>query len=555
MALSDDVKSFIANASGRFGISQRYLSTTALFESGGDVNAKTGSAQGLFQFMPSTGARYGLDDPFDGQASAYAAANLASDNRSFLQKALGRDVTDAETYLAHQQGAGGALALLTHGSERAASLVGTAAITGNGGNANMTASEFVNMITGKYNKLESGVSDVSDSTAQTGADGKPWKADTSQSSIEHILVRGTVIILGFIFVGVGLMMFRNPLQDTVAGDVVNYKFGPRIRHEGEVSLVQQAPLESVPPIAPPDNGGGGGTVSEFLRALNAGPAKGATEALPKAREVNSGFISRKTSKAKLPPVLTPSAAEDKRGEGEVDFAFRSTTDKGFMSFIEGKPQSTPEEKDALFIEYFPKAKRSKEIRMAGVREMQNSGSEGGMKSLVDDVQAALLAPLEVVKSAKKVATRKASGKKAASVVPAIANDADAAVAQARQNAPTVDADEVARLLKGTPAAPAKVETIGELKPGKTVKLLDPEGVGRTDEPFKVLELWTDPKHGAFAKIEGTHSGTSFFPVKDLEMLEKGVMSSIGTKGPTHGVARRALAALRKSQKALKGDKT
>ncbi len=76
----------------------------------------------------------------------YAAAN----NRA-LTSALGRTPDDAELYLAHQQGPGGAVKLLTHPGVRAGDLVGDAAIKGNGGNPDAPASAFTAMWTNKFN--------------------------------------------------------------------------------------------------------------------------------------------------------------------------------------------------------------------------------------------------------------------------------------------------------------------------------------------------------------------------------------------------------------------
>jgi len=146
---------------------QAYLARTRQLESGGRDNAvsSTGAA-GPYQFTRSTAARYGLSpqDRFDYAKSHAAALRLAMDNAAHLRRVLGRDPSSAEVYLAHQQGAGGAAALLSHPNMPAAQALSLAglkpsramqAIAVNGGNPNAPASAFA----GKWlNKFDNGKS-------------------------------------------------------------------------------------------------------------------------------------------------------------------------------------------------------------------------------------------------------------------------------------------------------------------------------------------------------------------------------------------------------------
>jgi len=142
-----------ARVGGAYGITPQYLATTAGIESNGNPNARNPSgAAGMFQFMPATAKQYGLTDPMDATASADAAARLAADNKASLSRALGRDVSDAELYLAHQQGAGGAAKLLANANAPAVSIVGRQAVIQNGGSPDMTAGQFAQLWTDKYNK-------------------------------------------------------------------------------------------------------------------------------------------------------------------------------------------------------------------------------------------------------------------------------------------------------------------------------------------------------------------------------------------------------------------
>jgi hypothetical protein len=119
----------------------------AEIESGLDPHARhpVSGASGLFQFLPSTARQYKLKSVFDAEANANAAAALWSDNSRALKKGLGRKPTSAELYLAHQQGARGAIELLTHPDAPAAMIVGDKAVTLNGGTQDMSAGRFTSM--------------------------------------------------------------------------------------------------------------------------------------------------------------------------------------------------------------------------------------------------------------------------------------------------------------------------------------------------------------------------------------------------------------------------
>ena len=134
-----------------YGLPSGYLARTAQIESGGNPGATNPSgATGLFQFMPSTAAQYGLGNPANPVASTNAAAHLAADNAKVLSAGLGREPTAAELYLAHQQGAGGALGLLRNPDAPAASIIGKDAVLQNGGNLDMTAGQFAGMWENKF---------------------------------------------------------------------------------------------------------------------------------------------------------------------------------------------------------------------------------------------------------------------------------------------------------------------------------------------------------------------------------------------------------------------
>lgn len=136
----------------QYGLPSGYLQRTAQLESsmGKKMKNPDSSATGPFQFIDSTAKQYGLTDRMDWGQSTDAASRLARDNAAHLRRTLGRDPSAAELYLAHQQGAGGAAKLLANPNAPAVDIVGADAVRLNGGNPNMTASEFANKWLGKF---------------------------------------------------------------------------------------------------------------------------------------------------------------------------------------------------------------------------------------------------------------------------------------------------------------------------------------------------------------------------------------------------------------------
>jgi hypothetical protein len=138
-----------------YALPEGYLDRTAGVESSYNPDAKNpnSSAGGLFQFIDGTARQYGLKNKFDPVEATDAAARLARDNATALRNALGRDPTAGELYLAHQQGAGGAIKLLSNPDAPAESIVGGAAARLNGG-AGLTAGQLAQKWT---RKIDGGV--------------------------------------------------------------------------------------------------------------------------------------------------------------------------------------------------------------------------------------------------------------------------------------------------------------------------------------------------------------------------------------------------------------
>lgn len=134
-----------------------YLSNNAYIESKYDPNAhaKGSSAAGMFQFTDGTAKRYGLTNRYDALKSAEATGQMATDDSKVLAKFLKRAPTGGELYLAHQQGATGALRLLQNPDTPAVALVGRDQVVNNGGHPDMTGREFANMWLRKWEAAKS----------------------------------------------------------------------------------------------------------------------------------------------------------------------------------------------------------------------------------------------------------------------------------------------------------------------------------------------------------------------------------------------------------------
>lgn len=149
------LKDAINNVASTRDVDPAYMTRLALVENGGKVEGGSplSSAQGPFQFLKGTAKQYGLTNPNDPTASTDAAARLTTDNRAALTQALGREPTPGELYLAHQQGAGGAVKLLQNPNAPVESVVGMQAARNNAATPGMTAGQFANRWTGKFNDI------------------------------------------------------------------------------------------------------------------------------------------------------------------------------------------------------------------------------------------------------------------------------------------------------------------------------------------------------------------------------------------------------------------
>lgn len=133
-----------------------FLATTASIESslGKNMSNNLSSAKGMFGFIDSTAKQYDVD-VYDWKSSSLGAAKLAAANKKSLHERLNKtDISGAELYLAHQQGAGGAASLLSRPTAMAVDVVGTKAISNNVPSdkkgTTFTAQQFSDLYVDKY---------------------------------------------------------------------------------------------------------------------------------------------------------------------------------------------------------------------------------------------------------------------------------------------------------------------------------------------------------------------------------------------------------------------
>lgn len=168
-----NVPQIIEEVSKEQGLDPVFMKAMAMIESGGDPKAyNKSSASGVYQFIRSTGKRYGLNDSnkFDAKTNINAGAQFTKDNIKDLKK-RGIETSPANLYLAHQQGVAGLSALLKaakSGQDPREIILdkkrGTTLRTNmdaNGGKGK-TAKEFVaywtNSVNALYNRVKGGAS-------------------------------------------------------------------------------------------------------------------------------------------------------------------------------------------------------------------------------------------------------------------------------------------------------------------------------------------------------------------------------------------------------------
>lgn len=184
-----DIANAIRAAAVQYGLDPNAMLRIAQIESGLNPAAANprSSARGVYQFISPTWRQYGGGaNPLDATANIDAGMRLAVDNRNTLRNGLGRDPTPGELYLAHQQGAGGALNMLRNPNAP----VGGDAIALNGGAPGMTGGQFAQKWTSKFDGSATGAPEAQTSPqpvfarAESGLDLSPLAAALQQAAAQ-----------------------------------------------------------------------------------------------------------------------------------------------------------------------------------------------------------------------------------------------------------------------------------------------------------------------------------------------------------------------------------
>lgn len=149
------------------GVDPKVMLMKVHVETGGSFdpwskNSKTG-ASGLSQIMPKNFSVYGLNSKtaLNPLANIRAGIEHHIKDTAYFQSRMGRAPSREESYLLHQQGAAGGIALLLDPNRKAADAlkrfykpgVNTLAITQNGGQAHWSAGQFTAMWKNKAQEI------------------------------------------------------------------------------------------------------------------------------------------------------------------------------------------------------------------------------------------------------------------------------------------------------------------------------------------------------------------------------------------------------------------
>ncbi len=161
-----------------------YAATVRQIESGGNDQAVSPTgATGRYQFTKGTWDQYGSGSRMDPNAQEAAMQSLTADDSAKLTKALGRPPTDAELYLAHQQGAGGAIKLLSNPDKTPADLGLGTNVKLNGGDPNAPASAFVSQWNDNWAKYSGSPGAAGGANAPQVAGGDPSSTPDATGTI------------------------------------------------------------------------------------------------------------------------------------------------------------------------------------------------------------------------------------------------------------------------------------------------------------------------------------------------------------------------------------
>lgn len=111
------------------------------------AGANSSSAKGVYQFIDSTGKKYGLNAQtvYNADMNIDAGMRFMRDNIIAFRQAFKRNPNVGEIYMMHQQGFGGLSKLLRNPNASAASVIGNDKLFKNGGKLSQSAKDFMDM--------------------------------------------------------------------------------------------------------------------------------------------------------------------------------------------------------------------------------------------------------------------------------------------------------------------------------------------------------------------------------------------------------------------------
>lgn len=177
-----DLQSLAGGYANQYNINPNFFSAMIGQESSWNPYATNGAAQGLGQFIPSTASSYGITNPFNASQSLNGAASYFSD-------LLGQNGGD---YIAASQQYGTLPSDLSNLSSGQMNVL-------NAAQAANAASGVLSSVTNTFSNITGGITGGNGS----GSDQQSWGA-----FIQGWMLRAVIIIVGMIFIAIGLSMFK-----------------------------------------------------------------------------------------------------------------------------------------------------------------------------------------------------------------------------------------------------------------------------------------------------------------------------------------------------------
>lgn len=148
-----DIQGKIIAKARQYGLNPADALGVAYIESKFDplAGSNKSSAKGVYQFIDSTGRKYGLNGQtvYNPDMNIDAGMRFIRDNITDFRREFKRNPSVGEIYMMHQQGFGGLAKLLRNPNASAASVIGTDKLLKNGGRLNQTANDFMGMWGGR----------------------------------------------------------------------------------------------------------------------------------------------------------------------------------------------------------------------------------------------------------------------------------------------------------------------------------------------------------------------------------------------------------------------